>query len=232
MPLSHDDKQPVTAIASRRLQDMIRSGMFPRDSKLPSQRILAEQLGVSRASLREALLTLETLGLVRTLPARGTFVTGTETPPEPGQWRHESAYSIEEVFQTRILLEGEICRLAAPAIGDSALTTIAAAAELFESAWASGDLVGHVEADLEFHQLIAKACPNALLRETYRSVHALITESQRVPIPNTAVERMRASIAEHRAIVDCLRRRDPVEAKAAMERHVRNTASCAGAVDL
>ncbi|ETX14416.1 GntR family transcriptional regulator [Roseivivax halodurans JCM 10272] len=223
-----DEKQPVTLVASQRLQDMIRSGAFPQDSKLPSQRVLAEQLGVSRASLREALLTLETLGLVRTLPARGTFVTGKNTRPEASQWRHESTYSMQEVFQTRIMIEGEICRLAAPTVTDGALARIGKAAEVFESAWSSGDLVGHVEADLEFHQLIAQACPNALLQEMYRSVHALITESQRVPIPITAVVRMQDSIAEHRAILEGLRLRDPSAARAAMERHIRNTSRCAG----
>lgn len=85
-------KLPVTQVVTRRIQEMIRSGEFPRDTKLPSQRILAERLGVSRASLREALLTLETLGLVRTLPARGTFVSGEQTgAPKAGQnWRHDN----------------------------------------------------------------------------------------------------------------------------------------------
>ena len=93
-----------------------KAGELSKDEKIPSQRILSEQLQVSRASLREALLTLETLGLVRTLPARGTFVTGTEVSTDAGQqsWRFDGQFTISDVFQSRLLIETELCRLAAP----------------------------------------------------------------------------------------------------------------------
>ncbi|MFT6684209.1 MAG: GntR family transcriptional repressor for pyruvate dehydrogenase complex, partial [Loktanella salsilacus] len=113
-------KSSVTQTVARRLQEMIKSGELSKDEKIPSQRILSEQLQVSRASLREALLTLETLGLVRTLPARGTFVTGTEVSTDAGQqsWRFDGQFTISDVFQSRLLIETELCRLAAPHITD------------------------------------------------------------------------------------------------------------------
>ncbi|WP_417741994.1 FadR/GntR family transcriptional regulator [Salipiger sp.] len=224
-------KLPVTAVVTRRIQEMIRSGEFPPDSKLPSQRVLSERLGVSRASLREALLTLETLGLIRTLPARGTFVAGERTrAPKAGQnWRHDARHSITEVFQTRLVIESEMCRLAAPEVTDAALTALEAAARTFEEAWRNGDLLAHVEADLAFHSQIADACPNGMLRLFYRSIHDVLTESQRVPIPNTEVSRMETSIAEHHAILAALRARDATEAARAMRTHIGNTAAIAGA---
>ena len=60
---------------ARHIQGMILSGELATGRRIPGQREFAEQLGISRASLREALLTLETLGLVRTEPGRGTFVS-------------------------------------------------------------------------------------------------------------------------------------------------------------
>ncbi len=224
------DKSPVTQTIARRLQDMIRSGALKKDERMPSQRHLSEQLGVSRASLREALLMLETLGLVRTYPARGTFVVGTETPQDgaPEPWRFDAQHSMLDVFQSRILIETELCRLAAPLVTADIADKLEQATIQFEQAWKANDLVTHVEADLTFHGLIAETCPNEMLKSFYRSVRELLTESQRVPIPNTAVVRMQMSIAEHRSIHDALRRNAPGDAADAMNTHIRNTAACVG----
>ncbi|MBE3640030.1 FadR/GntR family transcriptional regulator [Mangrovicoccus algicola] len=225
-------KLPVTEVVTRRIQEMIRSGEFPPDSRLPSQRVLSERLGVSRASLREALLTLETLGLIRTLPARGTFVSGerTQAPKAGENWRHDARHTIAEVFQTRLAIEGEMCRLAAAQMTPPQLEALATAAQLFETAWRNGDLLAHVEADLDFHSLIADSCGNGMLRMFYRSIHDVLTESQRVPIPNTEVSRMEASIAEHHAILAALRSGDGSAAARAMRTHIGNTAQIAGVV--
>ncbi|WP_147115285.1 FadR/GntR family transcriptional regulator, partial [Tateyamaria sp. syn59] len=133
-----------------------------------------------------------------------------------------------EVFQTRILIEGEMARLAAGALGPEGLATLRRQADLFESAWRDGDLVAHVEADLAFHSAVAAACPNAMLKRLYASIQELLTETQRRPIPNTETARMRASIEEHRAILTALKRADAEAAAAAMRTHISNTAACAG----
>lgn len=222
------DKGPVTQTIARRLQEMIRSGALRPGQKLPSQRILADQLNVSRPSLREALLTLETLGLVQTLPARGTFVTDPASRPASLSWRYDDAHGLRDVFQTRILIESELCRLAAAAMTPTVLDGLQAAARAFEDAWQSGDLVAHVEADLAFHLGIATACPNRMLAGLYRTVQHLLTETQRQPIPNTDPDRMRRSIAEHWAIADALERGDSAAAGDRMRIHIQNTAGSAG----
>ncbi len=222
------DKGPVTQTIARRLQEMIRSGELKAGQKLPSQRVLSEQLNVSRPSLREALLTLETLGLVQTLPARGTFVLDPAARPSQTTWRYDDAHDLRDVFQSRLLIEAELCRLAAGAITPAALDTLRTAATAFEAAWSAGDLVAHVEADLAFHRAIAQACSNRMLAQLYQTVQQLLTETQRQPIPNTDPDRMRQSIAEHHAIIAALARADASAAEAAMRDHIRNTARCAG----
>ncbi len=224
------ERLPVTQAVARRIQEMIRSGELAADQKIPSQRVLSERFGVSRASLREALLTLETLGLVRTYPARGTFVTGPQTPPQGVRenWRYENSYELEEVFQTRLLIEGELARLAAGALDTEGLTTLRRHADTFEKAWREGDLVAHVEADLAFHSAIAAVCPNAMLQRLYGSIQDLLTETQRRPIPNTETSRMQASIEEHQNILAALEQADPKAAATAMRAHISNTAACAG----
>ncbi len=221
-------KSSVTQTVAAKLQDMIRSGELQPDAKIPSQRILSERLQVSRASLREALLTLETLGLVRTFPARGTFVVGEADRGGPQPWRFDGRYTILDVFQSRLLVEGELCRLAAPHVTAAIADQLEHATRQFEEAWTADDLVAHVEADLRFHRLIVETAPNAMLRDLYRSVRDLMTESQRVPIPNTAVSRMQSSINEHRSILDALRQNDAQRSADAMRSHIRNTAACVG----
>ena len=87
---------------------MIRSGRFAPGAGLPGQRELAAELGASRASLREALSILTTLGMVRVEPRRGTIVPETTAEPEEAQrpfddvqWRFGAQYTPEEVYQFR-----------------------------------------------------------------------------------------------------------------------------------
>jgi GntR family transcriptional repressor for pyruvate dehydrogenase complex len=209
---------------------MILEGKLETGEKIPSQRELSQSLKISRATLREALLTLETLGLLRTEPGRGTFVSRRE-PSASGamaRWRYADSYPLADVFDTRLLLEGKIASLSAAALTGEEVDALASATDSMERHWAAGDLLANVEADLEFHSIIASACPNRMLVDLYDSTRALITETQRRPIPITEPARMSASIAEHRRIVAALRARDAAGAKAGMEDHIRNTARCAG----
>ena len=230
-----ETKLPVGQAIARQLQEMIRSGELKPGEKFPSQRVLSERLKVSRPSLREALLTLETLGLVPTLPARGTFVVD----PDAGSsgsvssiWRYDDSYSIREVFQSRILIESELCRLSAGALNKATLDALESANGVFEDAWEKGDLMAHAEADRLFHRTIAASCPNKMLQRLYYSVQDLLTETQRQPIPNTEPTRMAQSIAEHRKIITALRQADPELASRAMRSHIHNTARCAGIEDI
>ncbi|WP_246082573.1 FadR/GntR family transcriptional regulator [Rubellimicrobium rubrum] len=215
------------------MQNLILEGTWKPGQKIPSQRTLSEDYDISRASLREALLTLETLGLIRSEPGRGTFVThGQEgTRSKEGRWRYADSLPLRDVFQTRIMLESEIAALAAQGIDDGSLDRLEAATEEMQRGWDLGDLVTNVEADLLFHQIIVGHCGNRMLQLLYENAAEILTETQRQPIPATRTERMQASIAEHREVIAALRARDPEGARAAMATHIRNTALSA-AVDL
>ena len=222
------DKGPVAQGVARRLQEMIRSGELKAGDKLPSQRILSEQLRVSRPTLREALLTLETLGLIQTLPARGTFVLDPSAQPTRTGWRYNDAHDLQEVYQTRMLIETELCALAAAVMTPEADACLTTASDMFAEAWQEGDLVAHVEADLALHRGIADLCPNRMLAGIYTNMQHLLSETQHQPIPNTAPARMRQSISAHQAILRALKNRDPDAARVAMRSHIQNTACCAG----
>jgi GntR family transcriptional repressor for pyruvate dehydrogenase complex len=220
----------VPQSAARLIQDMIQSGELAGGAKIPSQRDFSLKLGISRASLREALLTLETLGLVKTEAGRGTFVTerSRASANSMAPWRYSDSYSVFDVFQTRIMLEGNIAALAAGRLTGNQLQAMEAATKQMEDCWAKQDLLSNVEADLEFHGIIASACSNAMLRALYQVVREQLTETQRQPIPITEPARMQASIAEHRRIIAALQANDAAIARKEMENHVSNTARCAG----
>ena len=221
---------PVPDAAARKIQSMILSGELKSGHKIPSQREFSQTLKVSRASLREALLTLETLGLLKTEPGRGTFVSQ-ERPSASrnmARWRYADSYPVSDVFQTRIMLEVRIIGLSAVTLTESELADLEHATDTMERHWETGDLLSNVEADLEFHRIIAFACPNRMLVDLYQSVRDQLTETQMQPIPITEPARMRDSVGEHRRIIRSLRLRDAAQATLDMQNHILNTARCAG----
>lgn len=218
----------VSETAARQIQEMIRRGDYRRGEKLPGQRALSEQMGISRASLREALLTLEAIGLLRTEVGRGTFVTTPSPAGEMTPWRYSGECSLEDVFQTRLMLEPEIARNAAGHFSSEHLKRMDEANDIMESSWAEMDLLTHVEADLAFHAIIVDACSNPLLRAIYHTLRDRLTDTQRNPIAVTDPNRMRDSITEHRKIA--LAAPDPERIAREMALHIRNTARCAGVV--
>src|ERR1700712_4537250 len=149
----------VPQSAARLIQDMIKAGELKAGEKIPSQREFSVRLGISRASLREALLTLETLGLLKTEAGRGTFIADSRPSATNNMapWRYADSYSVFDVFQTRIMLEGNIAALAAGRLTGSQLQAMELATKTMEDCWASEDLLTNVEADLEFHGIIASA---------------------------------------------------------------------------
>ncbi|MGV8955267.1 MAG: FadR/GntR family transcriptional regulator, partial [Cypionkella sp.] len=165
---------PLPQVVARRIQQMILEGELKTGDRIPSQRILSDQFSVSRASLREALLTLETLGLIKTEPGRGTFVSAGQAGPDGGlKWRYSDSFAMADVFGTRVMLESQIAESAAAAIDAVALAALAAATDEMERCWDAGDLLANVEADLRFHSTIAQACTNRLLVSLYETVQGL-----------------------------------------------------------
>ena len=223
------ERVPVPQAAAKQIQAMILEGRLKAGEKIPSQRDLALELKLSRASLREALLALEAVGLITTQPGRGTFVTETSTQDRTmSPWRYTESYSVAEVFQTRAMLESQIARLAAAVILPERLDDLGDATTAMAECWARGDLLGNVDADLNFHRIIVEACPNRMLVDLYTSTREKITATQIRPIPVTQPRRMTGSIAEHRAIIAALRQGHGETAATAMRDHIRNTAKSAG----
>ncbi|MGH6943049.1 MAG: FadR/GntR family transcriptional regulator, partial [Geminicoccaceae bacterium] len=207
----------VTDKAVRTLVEMINVGRFPPSSRLPAQRALAELLQISRASLREATLVLETLGYVRVEPNRGTFVRGDREREMPTRWRFADRYSERDIFETRYTLESYAARFAALRASDDDVATLRSCIESMKRAARKRDLVGFAEMDFAFHHHIVRLSGNQVVAQTLRSLQEAMKESQRLPLAE--ISRLWEPIHEHERILDALRQQDPDGAAYLMQLH-------------
>lgn len=225
MPFS--DRTPVPRGIVEHVQRLILKGGLKAGDRLPSQRELAEQLGVSRPSLREALTVLETMGLVTVRAGSGVFVAkpGTRAP----LWRFSDRCTPADVYEARLGLEGYAARLAAARVDQSAGDRLTRCTQEMRNALKTGDIIGVAAKDAEFHDLVFELCGNPVLAAMYRPVREILIESQRLPMAK--IDRLSETVREHENILACILDRKPDKAEAAMQDHIRSAASRFG-VDL
>lgn len=215
------DRKPVPRGVVEHLQRLIlRGGLKPGD-RLPPQRELAEQLGVSRPSLREGLTVLETMGLVNVKVGSGVFVAPSEA--RAPLWRFSDRCSPSDVYEARYGLEGFAASLAAANVDHAAAARLNACVEAMRSALKAQDIVGLATSDAEFHDLVFELCGNPVLADMYRPMRDIMVESQRLPMARRS--RLNETVREHEIIRDRLIANDREGAAAAMRAHIKAAAA-------
>ncbi|HRX40966.1 MAG TPA: GntR family transcriptional regulator, partial [Parvularculaceae bacterium] len=163
------ERSGATALVAQRLMDDIRQGVWRPGDKLPTERQLAANLG-----LREALRALEILGLIQVRQGSGVFVSSLSAEQLLTPLRFFislDAGNIEALFEARINLEATVAGLAAERASEEELAQIRAA--LKSPSGRIGEIEPFLEADVYFHQLIAKAAHNAILERIVSSLSVL-----------------------------------------------------------
>jgi GntR family transcriptional repressor for pyruvate dehydrogenase complex len=218
----------VPQAAVRRIQDMINSGELRQGERLPPQRTLSERLDVSRASLREALSVLETLGLLRTVPRQGTFVADTGMAERLGthRWRHAARSSPAEVYQFRFVTEGYAARLAAMRVSEPELVLLRQNLKSFKEAVRVCDLLSASDLDFAFHRSIAAFSGNRLFADFYDRRGSVVRESQLLPMARQ--ERLWEPVTEHENVLQAMEKRDPDGASYFMHIHIVRAAARVG----
>jgi GntR family transcriptional repressor for pyruvate dehydrogenase complex len=219
-------KVPVTHYAADRIQRMILDGAWGVGERLPGERQLSEQLGVSRVSLRHALALLETLGFIAIEPGRGAFVQPEDQRRTQARWKLAGRYAGDEVFFARSMLNGWAAGLLARRISASQSHALAGALAEMREAAAKGDAAGVHEWDMRFHDMLFEFCGNQLLADLSRTLHKERSDS--VHLAGGDPESIKALIAEHESVLQALAARSPSQAKAAVERHLMEEAKRAG----
>ncbi|MFV0633045.1 FadR/GntR family transcriptional regulator [Demequina sp.] len=206
-----------------RIKAMILEGSLGPGARLPVEKDLAAQLGVSRGSLREGVRALAHMGVLETRQGDGTYVTSLEAGrllsplgfladlPTPGNAAH--------LLGVRRALEAESVSLAATHISADALAALAHTLDKGDAAGDDADLDAFLDADTEFHLHIAQASGNPALAAL---VGSLLGSTERARVVRAMHDRgaVAATQAEHRAILAELTRRDPQRARVRMEAHL------------
>ena len=204
----------------RRLADSIaaeiEAGKYAVGERLPTERELAEQFGVSRPSLREALIALEMLGMIEARHGLGIYVTRAQLPLTAATYDFE--IGAFELIEARRLFEGEAAALAAATIDDEALAELERLLELMSD---EDELKGE-DADREFHMVIARATGNGAIIATIENLWELRNRSA---LARNILTRARGMgleprINEHKRVFDALKARDPHAARQAMRDHL------------
>ncbi|HEU4962193.1 MAG TPA: FadR/GntR family transcriptional regulator [Sphingomonas sp.] len=196
----------------------IRDGHFAPGARLPSERDLAEEYGVSRPTIREAMIALEIRGLVEARHGSGIYVTDA---PETAGGPAELDVGAFELTEARLLFEAEAAALAATVIEPDVIDRLEATLDAMAAEEPGSPAA--FQADRAFHLLIAEATENSLVRSV---VAMLWTVRENSPLCAHIFAKARREgvlprVDEHRLILDALRARNPQAAREAMRKHLR-----------
>lgn len=212
----------VFQVVSEQLKQRIRSGEWLPDERLPSIAQLAREMAVSALSVREALRSLESIGLVRIEHGRGVFVTAARfTPDLPGRFQQVDIGLIVALAETRRILEPELAALAAERGTAAELDEIAQLAHQMEEL-ARQDL-DFIAPDVLFHRRIALAARNPILHQMMESVNDLFLESRRLTAREPGMTAR--AVRYHLLIADALCERNAPQARLLMLAHMNDALS-------
>jgi GntR family transcriptional regulator, transcriptional repressor for pyruvate dehydrogenase complex len=219
MPLQPVEPQRLYRQIADQLRALIRAGEFAVGTRLPAERDLAQRMGVSRPSVREALIALEVEGLVEVRPGSGIHVLSRERAPSAPRLQPDVAGPFE-IMGARHLIEGELAALAAQHASPAQVDALRDALKQMQAEVSTGAMP--IAGDRLFHLRVAEVAGNGLLLRTvthlYDQRNTPLFETMGHHFENEATWRL--AIAEHRAVVNAIAAKRPDAARAAMHRHL------------
>ncbi|MBZ9856501.1 FadR family transcriptional regulator [Mesorhizobium sp. CA13] len=228
--LRRERREPSGGVAQATvaaLQSMIRDGRLQPGDTLPPQRDLARDLNVSRATLREALSILATIGeIVAREGGRGFVCADPSGAPATPSWRFAARYSLSEVFQFRYIVESYAAELAALTHTDQEIADLKGCTTAFRNAAREKDLNAYAQADFDFHNLIMRISRNKLLVDMHQTFASVLLESQRLPTERRG--NLLFAVQEHDRILEAVAMGDPDGANYYMRKHISMAGSRAG----
>ncbi|HEY8495691.1 MAG TPA: GntR family transcriptional regulator [Limnochordales bacterium] len=210
MPIKLDNYKPLRELVFEAIREAIISGHLKPGERLMEIQ-LAEELGVSRTPVREAIRKLEQEGFVVMVPRKGAYVADI------------SMKDIAEVFEIRGALEGLAAELAAERATEEELERLERLLVAIGECIERQDVDGMIEKDTEFHDLLFSASHNERLVQILSLLREQIQRFRSRTLAR--VERMKVALEEHKAIVEALGRRDSELARSLAEAHIESAQS-------
>lgn len=215
-----------STFAAEQIVESIEQNKYRVGDKLPSEREIAELMGVSRPSVREALSALQLVGIVESRPGDGTYVLrGINEFEEayPAFSLLEESDSLHEAYEARRMLEEGIVSLACHKANPSDLEKITIALEEINVAAAKEDFEALNHANRRFHLALADAAHNSLLvcamEPLLEVMHQRLPQKLRKSFYRDSQHRFEKTYAVHKKIVQAIERKDQDQAVHALREH-------------
>lgn len=212
------------AIASTLERRILEGSLRPGD-RLPAERELAVELGVSRPSLREAIQKLASKGMLQSRQGGGTFVTDALETSFSDPWAdmmigHPNLR--EDMLEFRRMLEGQAAEWAAERATDADLQRLTQSFAALQATFESDDTAQRSDADIAFHQAIGDAAHNVLIGHLSGALLRLMNDNIRLNLGElkSVPAASRLLIAQHTAIYEAVRDKKPQAARSAAETHI------------
>ncbi|WP_404481523.1 FadR/GntR family transcriptional regulator [Novosphingobium sp. BL-52-GroH] len=204
-----------------RLTDAVRAGLYPVGARMPAERELALQMGVSRPIVREALLALEVMGIVEVKVGSGAYVL--RLPDDGPPAGEASEVTPIELAQARLIFEGEAAALAAVNITEEELALVERA--VAEMRREDGTFEDWQAALTLFHLTMARATRNTAVERSVRSLWEMRERSGecRRMLEEARNQNYRYSLEQHVEILAALKARDAARARAAVRMHLEGS---------
>ena len=205
----------------KQIEESILKGALKAGDQLPAERELAQQFGVSRTAVREAVKTLREKGLVESYSGRGTFITnGTSQAIKQSldfMMRIGQQDGLAQLAEVRQILEPEIAALAASRVQEQHLAMMREAVAVMDEALRDPD--AYIEADLDFHLSLAEAAENPIILSLIDSIVGLLREQRlRIFYVDGGPDRGQY---HHKRILEAVEQRDEDRARDAMRAHLQ-----------
>lgn len=204
------------------------SGELKPGMKLPAERKMVEQYGVSRGYVREALRTLETYGIIKTLPQSGSVIVGLNVAALDGllaEVLQLTGKDFSSLAEVRCMLEENAVRLCAERRTEADLQRIEEALQRYDEACQKGDEQAKQATDFHFHRCIVAGAQNPVMRQIFM----LITPDIMTAYNNQQIctKVARDPLGEHRLILEAIRKGDTGQAALLMRGHLSGIAEFA-----
>jgi GntR family transcriptional repressor for pyruvate dehydrogenase complex len=212
-------KTRIAEEVADRIRELMLDGTFPAGKPLPSERHLAERFGVSRGSIRDALRTLETIGLVETRHGQGTFPLELSVDRLVAPLASVMSYRADlqdELLDVRRMFEPAVARVAALRASEEDLADLQRILDAQRQKLKSGQSA--IAEDTAFHAILARSTRNRVVMSIMATLNDLLVESRTQSLLQTG--RPARSVEGHEAVVAALRRRDAEGASQAMYSHI------------
>lgn len=212
------DKKNRAEQTADELGALIQDGIeFQSGDRLPNETELANRFGISRTTLREAIRILSVRGMVEVRHGIGTFVAD-QIPLQSDYGFQDLAHlkvDVRDLFEARLIFEPEVAALAVQRASNSEMEELLSIEQKIQTGYKNGEDVS--EYDRQFHNALVKCAHNPFLEQIIHIINDAIKNFLMIIALNEVQE---VVAADHRYIMEFVKRRDPVGVKSAMKVHI------------